>query len=226
MTLSTKNLSITIIVILFFISCNSPEKRLSPVDITDGVSNEDFTPLYNDYYYVDNFVVLNNGDLLDILINDCFLLIPDKDEYLGHEVALKNILIKSPSEHTVKGKSYPLEIQFIHYDTLGKMTNVAVFVENGDENTYFNPILNNVPSKNNSSTIDEELDVYSLFPQSPEYWYYLGSTTTGEYADSVKWFVMKEPVTLSDEQIKKVVDAIGENQIDIVELGNREIIEL
>lgn len=226
MTLNTKFFFLAIFLAVLISACKSSDEQLSPIDLNTGISNPDFTPLYNDYYFVDSFKLVNSGSFIEADINDCYLLIPNKDEYLGQEVALEKILIKSPSEHTVQGKNFPLELQFIHHDTLGNSVSVAVFVEEGDENSFFNAILNNIPAKNESATINEEVDIYSLFPQSPDYWYYMGSTTTKPYADSVKWFVMKEKISFSGAQIKKVVDAIGTNQVDIVELGNRQVIEL
>jgi len=211
---------------IFFAACGDSNEQLSPIDLNSGVYNEDFSPLYNDYFFIENFNINNLSNFIEVAINDCYLLIPDKDAYLGLEVNLEKILIKSPSEHTVQGNNYPLELQFIHSDTLGNLVNVAVFIESGDENLDFNAILNNIPSKNQNTSVNEELDVYSLFPQSPEYWYYVGSTTNKPYVDSVKWFVMKEKVIFSDAQIQKIVDAIGTNDVDVVELGDREIIEL
>ncbi|MBN2662504.1 MAG: carbonic anhydrase family protein [Bacteroidales bacterium] len=226
MTLNTKFFFLAIFSILLFSACESSDEQLSPIDLNSGISNPDFTPLYNDYYFVNNFNLVNSGSFIEVDINDCYLLIPNKDEFLGQEVALEKILIKSPSEHTVQGVNFPLELQFIHHDTLGNSVNVAVFVEAGNENSFFDAILNNIPAKNQSANVNQEIDIYSLFPQNPDYWHYLGSTTTKPYVDSVKWFVMKEKISLSDAQIKKVVDAIGTNKVDIVELGNRQIIEL
>ncbi len=222
-----QKISLFIIISLFlFSACTEEGTKKSPIDISNSEKNEELIPIYNDYYFVDNFTVKNAGNYFSIKVDDCFLVIPEEESYLGKEVFLEEIQIKSPSEHTIEGEHFPLEFQFVHNDSTGKTTIASVMAKEGEPNPEYQVVLDNMPQKNKTETIKKSLDVYFLFSQSPEYWHYVGSTTSKPYIDSVKWFIMKEPVELSKEQIDKTTEIIGENEVETVEIGERKIIDL
>ncbi len=213
---------------ILFIACNSDNaKKNSPIDISNGVIDSVLTPLYNDYYTIDSFKISNKGDFISVnSIYGNALLIPDSSSYLGKEYQLTEILIKSPSEHTISGVHFPVEIQFVHSDSAQNLTIVSVMIEKGDENSFYSPIIDNLPAKDEVKSIVQELDTYSMFPANPDYWYYIGSTTNEPIVDNVKWFVMKETMQMSENQINKIIDAIGVNDIELAELGDRSIFEM
>ncbi len=201
--------------VTFLWACNS-ETKLSPTNITNAQKDSTLKALFNDYNITDNCIISTNEDI-NISLSENYLVIPSNEDYRGEEVQLKQIQIKSPSEHTINGKHYPLEIQFVHYpDSSTTPVIASVFVEQGAENIEFAKITDNLPKKGQTSTINS-LDVYQLFPQSPEYWFYIGTTTQKPYTPDVKWFIMKTPITASAEQIQKIKDIIGENNIETVQ---------
>jgi carbonic anhydrase len=201
---------------LFFIFACNQNTKLSPVDINTATKDSTLKALYCDYTVTDNCQI-NVDDGVTISVSGNYLVIPSEEDYRGEEVTLSEILIKSPSEHTIKGQHYPLELQFVHYADSSDVPVIAsVFVEEGAENQQLAKIIENLPAKGQSKSIDG-LDIYMLFPQNPEYWFYFGSTTQKPYIQGVKWFVMKTPITATTEQIQKIVESIGKKELDVVQ---------
>lgn len=67
----------------------------------------------------------------------------------GDVYSLLNIRFHTPSEHTLSGKSHPMEAHFIHKNTAGKTAIVAVFFKQGMKNTELEKILGNIPVMQN-----------------------------------------------------------------------------
>jgi carbonic anhydrase len=194
--------------VAFFVitSCNEVGK-LSPVDISNSTKDTLLKPLYADYLVVEEFTIEKKQNRISLALDNCFLVISNEESYLGTELQLKQIHIKAPSEHTVEGISYPIEIQFIHKDTLNNFFIASVFVEEGDENTDLQTIINNIP-QSEKVTVKQTLDVYYLFSQSEAYWTYDGTFTVKPFDVKVKWFIMKKPITASNIQINKLSNLI------------------
>jgi carbonic anhydrase len=53
------------------------------------------------------------------------------------------------------------------------------------------------------------LNPADLLPRDREYYYYDGSLTTPPCSEGVRWFVMKEPVELSEEQLELFKEVMG-----------------
>ncbi len=209
---------------ILLIACEN-ESRLSPVDINEPQKDSTLMPLYADYYVSDNFVINNTGKNIEIYVKNSFLIIPSEDDYLGKELELEKIVVKSPSEHKIKGEHFPLELQFHHKDTTGKTVLVAVFVNEGIENAEFQYIIDNIPQKDKPQKIELPIDVYYLFPAGQNYWTYEGSFTDKPYEQNITWYIMQEPIQLSKNQIDAISNSIGKNKKEVVDLGERTILE-
>jgi len=129
----------------------------------------------------------------------------------------------SPSEHTVKGKQYPMEMHFVHKAASGALAVVGVFIERGAHNAAFDPIWANLPSKKGLESHFEhvQVNVDDLLPQSTESYRYDGSLTTPPCSEGVKWIVMKSPIQLSAKQIEKFTALVKGNNRPVQPLNNR-----
>ena len=75
----------------------------------------------------------------------------------------------SPSEHTVHGKHYPMEMHFVHKSPSGALAVVGVFIEQGAHNKAFDPIWENLPKQKGVESHFEHVhvDVDNLLPHKP-----------------------------------------------------------
>lgn len=117
--------------------------------------------------------------------------------YEGTEYQLKSVEFHSPSEHTVTGFNYPMEVQFIHTSAAGKTLGFAVFVEKGREATLFNSVL----AKDNPSAKTKDINPKELLPTKFRGWSYSGSSTTPPCSEDMQWLVFADTVEFSDVQI-------------------------
>lgn len=129
----------------------------------------------------------------------------------------------SPSEHTVKGKHYPMEMHFVHKSSSGSLAVVGVFIEQGTHNVFFDPIWSNLPAKKGVATHYEhvQVNVDDLLPQKTESYRYDGSLTTPPCSEGVRWIVMKSPIQLSAAQITKFTALVKGNNRPVQPINHR-----
>jgi len=122
------------------------------------------------------------------------------------------------SEHTVEGKSFPLEAHFVHYNTkyLGKVGDaveakdglavLGVFFKlSNDDNEALKPVLDyaaKVTKKGANMTISNGFNLMKILPTNVEEFYRNnGSLTTPGCQESVTWTVFRTVMTISKNQL-------------------------
>lgn len=130
----------------------------------------------------------------------------------GKTFELAQFHFHAPSEHTVEGKAYPMEAHFVHKNAQGELAVVGVFLEKGETNAALTPVWNNMPKEaNHNAKLEQAFNAKNLLPQEAAYYHYKGSLTTPPCAESVDWYVLKNPVKMSDEQVKAFNSVIKAN---------------
>lgn len=118
---------------------------------------------------------------------------------------LKGLVFRTPSEHSVMGKSFPAAIQFVHENSAGHKAIIAVMVAEGAENLAAKEWLDRLPKKNGrSQDMKTLLNARDLMPFDTGYYRYMGSLTTPPCSEGVNWYVMKTPITMSKAQISSL----------------------
>lgn len=127
----------------------------------------------------------------------------------------------TPSEHTVDGKRYPMEAHFVHKAQNGRLAVIGVFFEEGEENAGLTEI---------EWILNDEMPLivphlFDLIPENKSYYHYLGSLTTPSLDENVEWYVLKEPVSISKEQLHFFKDVHEDNHREIQPLNARVVLE-
>lgn len=135
--------------------------------------------------------------------------------------SLSQFHFHAESEHTIDGKHYPLEAHFVNQAQDGRMAVIAVFFEEGSENKGFQEVLDDVSDGKKTAI----LDIQSMFPENRSYYHYLGSLTTPPLTENVEWYIFKEPVQASKDQIKKFQRIYEHNNRNTQSLNDRVILE-
>lgn len=107
----------------------------------------------------------------------------------------------TPSEHTINGEHFPVEVHFVHKSQDGRLAVIGVLFQTGKENKGFQDVLNHVKTGQKNTEVGT-LDITSMIPVNKSYYHYLGSLTTPPLSENVEWYVMKDVVEASQEQIK------------------------
>ena len=132
----------------------------------------------------------------------------------------------SPSEHTVDGKHFPMEMHLVHTSADAKLAVVGVFIAEGAHNKAFDPVWANLPDQKGVETHypGVKVDVDALMPTARTSYRYDGSLTTPPCSEGVSWIVMTTPIELSSEQVATFTRLIKENNRPVQGLNGRTIL--
>lgn len=171
----------------------------SPVNI-DHTLHAHLSPL--ETHYVDGPVTLiNNGHTIQAGLKTTTA---DRITLDGKPSVLQQFHFHAPSENTVHGKHYAMEMHLVHKDDSGDITVVAVMFEQGAANTELDKLWATMPEKIDQSTkISTQMNLNALLPKDKTYWRFSGSLTTPPCSEGVSWIVLKHPLTLSAAQLEK-----------------------
>lgn len=131
----------------------------------------------------------------------------------------------SPSENTVDGKHFPMEMHLVHKSEAGNLAVLAVFIEEGAENAAYAPVWANLPREKGVEFHLEHVtvNVDDLLPESRSSYRFDGSLTTPPCSEGVKWVVLSQPAQLSAAQIGAFQAIIEGNNRPTQPLNGRKI---
>tara|TARA_R110001583_G_C5646463_1_gene408328 strand:+ start:2044 stop:2865 length:822 start_codon:yes stop_codon:yes gene_type:complete len=178
-------------------------KRQSPINIidVDVITDTLLTPI--DIYYSTNVKIheiTNNGHSIQYNFEKGDFIILNNDKY-----ELKQIHFHEPSEHTINGIRYPLEMHLVHVSTENKIAVLAIMAKEGESSEPFNFLEKFLPINNGETKlIDADFDLNKNLPQDKGYYTYNGSLTTPPCTENVTWFIYKSPITISVDQVKQL----------------------
>jgi len=187
-----------------FLMC-SEGRNQSPIDLVNDVDAD--LPELQFEYYGSKLNEINNGHSIQQNMEPgSFLRIPERNLV----AELKQFHFHSPSEHTIDGKSFAMEIHFVHADQDGNLTVVGILVDEGEEHPVLSKLwafMPETPGETSQEPIGiEETD---LLPPTREYYAYSGSLTTPPCTEGVKWIILKTHVQASSEQIATFKSRVG-----------------
>ena len=146
----------------------------------------------------------------------------------GEKYSLAQFHFHNPSEHRIGGVPSDMEMHLVHKNAAGKLAVIGVLINEraGMENKSFKPIWDVLPREKNTKVEHAvEVKLTSLLPPRTEYVHYKGSLTTPPCSEGVRWFVLKEPVTMSSGQVE-MYTSIFETQTNrpVQPVQGREVI--
>ncbi len=141
---------------------------------------------------------------------------------------LNRFVFRAPAEHTIAGESFPLSVQFIHRGTDGSYAVVVTLVKEGQANRALAEFIANMPlepdqrNRNNNILVNAR----DLMPTNKNYFRYMGSLTTPPCSEGVNWYIYKQPIQASKEQIDLIKGVVGAgNARPLQKRGNRLVLE-
>ena len=164
--------------------------------------------------------IVDNGHTIQITVEEGSTITLN-----GKVFTLKQFHFHTPSEHTLDGKHYPMEVHFVHQNEDGSFAVVGVFCEEGKANDNFAKIIEHLPSAPGESKhmADEELDLKIHLPKGHNAYHYKGSLTTPPCSENVDWLVLRDKISLSAEQLKAFSSRLNNNNRPTQALNDRKI---
>lgn len=170
-------------------------KRQSPIDIRDGI-RVDLEPIQFDYRPT-AFTVLDNGHTVQVNMQP-----GNGITVSGRRYELVQFHFHRPSEERINGRQYEMVAHLVHKDAEGRLAVVAVLMDQGKQHPMVQLVWNSLPLERNTEQASPvQMDLNLMLPEQRQYYTYMGSLTTPPCSEGVLWMVMKQPATMTREQI-------------------------
>jgi carbonic anhydrase len=111
--------------------------------------------------------------------------------------------LREPAEARIEGRVYEMSVHLLHQSPTGQLAEVVVpLMAGGLPNAALQTIFNNLPLNiGRDFSARTPLALSSFVPPRLGYYLYLGSLTTPPCTEGVVRVVMREPLTISREQL-------------------------
>ncbi|XP_039855381.1 alpha carbonic anhydrase 7-like [Panicum virgatum] len=134
---------------------------------------------------------------------------------------LRQLHWHTPSEHTVGGRRYDMELHLVHESAANKAAVIAVLYKFGDPDPFLKMLEPAI--KSIKDTRDKEEPVGVVDPSGARapgsvYYRYTGSLTPPPCSEGVVWTVFPKPRHVARYQVELLRDAVDDVRADLVSL--------
>lgn len=195
----------------------SQGKTQSPIDIST-TKDEPLADI-SFAYKPSKTNIINNGHTIQVNYDEGSSITLN-----GAQYNLAQFHFHDPSEHTVGGKPFAMEIHLVHKNAKGELAVVGVLIKEGMENAALAETWKSLPKKaDEKMTLKAGINAEDILPKDRAYYRYSGSLTTPPCSEGVNWLVLKTPVEMSKAQIEAFKEIIHANARPVQPLGDRTI---
>jgi carbonic anhydrase len=143
------------------------------------------------------------------MVNDGHTIRADVDkgsavETDGAAWPLLQLHFHAPSEHSLDGLHYPLEMHLVHAGPDGKPALVVgIFLVQGGDSPALAPLFRSLPKEKGARRDDPAaaIDLAKVLPDDRTYLTYEGSLTTPPCTEGIRWYVLRSPIGISGESL-------------------------
>lgn len=208
-------------------------RHQSPIDLVNPTPAK--LPLITDAYsHTRDLNIRNTGHTIEVTYPEGSHIYIDGTAY-----QLLQFHFHAPSEHTVAGKLFDMEMHLVHKSEEGNLAVVGLLIEKGRHNPSYDPVWDHLPAapgetqrvaisgnlpvdprmmlSPNGQATDEALQPF------PPVYRYEGSLTTPPCSEGVQWIVLTTPIEMSEAQIAAFKAIIYDNNRPVQPLNRRKL---
>ncbi|MGE0385351.1 MAG: carbonic anhydrase family protein [Gammaproteobacteria bacterium] len=164
--------------------------------------------------------VVNNGHTIQVDVDPGSALEIDGERY-----ELKQFHFHTPSEHTLRGRHYPMELHFVHRNAAGQLAVLGVMMDAGARNATLGSVWAKIPAAAGASTsLPAALDPNALLPASKAAFRYQGSLTTPPCSEGVKWVVLRDAIPVTQDQVSAFQALYPHNARPVQPINERSVL--
>lgn len=197
-------------------------KRQSPIHIEEASTLRGPAEPLQINYRMSNASVVNNGHTIQVDVDgDNTLMVR------GSSYKLVQFHFHHPSEEKINYKGYAMVAHLVHKNAEGQLAVLAVLMDPGASNPLVDKVWTHMPLdvSDRVRMPNGLLDLKELLPEDRRYYQFIGSLTTPPCTEGVLWLVLKQPMTLSREQLKLFAQLFPNNARPVQALNNRVVRE-
>ena len=149
--------------------------------------------------------IVNSGEFIRAEYSDGGVVRID-----GKEYALAEAHTHNPSEHTIEGESFALEMHLVHKSAAGDIAVVGVLYRAGAHNPRIQGLIDGAPAgADEFAEPPARMEATGWLPSGGGYYAYDGSLTTSPYTEGVQWIVMADALEISEAQVSELAALTG-----------------
>ncbi len=181
---------------------------------------------------VDRLKIAYQPSALDI-VNDCNeyrILVKFPANYwltVGKKpYNLSELHFREPGENAVRGNRPRMSVQFVHFSPEGVFLIIEVPVVAGKENAVVKSLWEHIPAPGKENRVEgTTINPADLLPADRGFYRFPGSLTTPQCNEVVNWYLMKNPIELSEAQIQEYTRHYHNSARPLQPLNGRPVVE-
>lgn len=183
-------------------------KRQSPIDLTPPYYSSPTKVQLSYTNVIDMAELKRNQAMLETEMNTGHSIQINGDAgyfvFGNHRFNVTQFHFHAPSEHTIQGKRYPLEMHIVHKDQLNNIAVVGILFEKSTKENHFIKQLQaeGFPEAGKSKKLTLPMGLNYFDSPAASYLIYDGSFTTPPCTEGVQWIVLTKVYPVSDKQIQ------------------------
>lgn len=195
-------------------------KAQSPIAISDAMAIKADLPPINFHYQSSGLRIVDNGHTIQVNYEPGSFITIGPRQY-----ELVQFHFHRPSEEELNGRRYDMVAHLVHRDAEGRLAVVAVLLTAGRANALIRLLWQHLPKAKETETVTSavRIDLADLLPPNLAYYTYTGSLTTPPCSEGVAWFVLRDPVSLSADQIARFAELYAMNARPLQPLNARQV---
>ena len=164
--------------------------------------------------------IVDNGHTIQVTADEGSTLQTAKNTY-----QLKQFHFHTPSEHTINGKHFPMEVHFVHQSADGNFAVVSAMFTEGSANDNLAKLIANFPKAKGDELHfpNTQIDLNLHLPANAAAYTYMGSFTTPPCTENVEWLVFRDPISASKAQLDAFAGRLHHNNRPLQPLNNRTV---
>jgi len=191
----------------------------SPIDLASAMSASIDAP-HPHWIPAQGGMVVNTGHTIQVDVPTGGSVTLDGKDYV-----LKQFHFHHPSEHTIDGRQFPLEVHFVHAASDGELAVVGVMFLEGSANSNLDAIWATAPGREGKAAVAFDIDAAAFMPSQTSAFRYEGSLTTPPCSESVHWTVMSTPISASPSQLAAFAALFPHNARPVQPLNRRYVLK-
>ncbi len=173
-------------------------KRQSPIHIEESSTLLGPAEPLQINYLASKASVVNNGHTIQVDIQGDNTL-----TVRGSTYKLVQFHFHHPAEERLNYKGFAMVAHLVHQNAQGQLAVLAVLFDPGEASTMIQKVWTHMPLDvgDRVSLPDGLLDLNETLPKDMRYYQFIGSLTTPPCTEGVLWLVLRQPMSLSREQL-------------------------
>jgi carbonic anhydrase len=196
--------------------------RQSPINITTtSVSGKKLPSMVADYQAVP-LKLANDGHTLRVRFDKAGELVLGTEHF-----RLQQFHFHTPGGDQIAGEAFPFAAHILHKSAAGQLLSIVVPFRVGTQSPLLAKLLPMIPAKvdGDHQHPDVQVTAAELLPAALGYFRYSGSLTAPPCTEGVQWLVMKQPLSLSNEQLAQWQRHFKDNMRGVSPLHGRAVQE-